>query len=564
MHLFENQTGEGRPARLAGGIGSLPVLVLICALSALTFIGLATAREAGAASPSQPPMILPSDANASSAGSGSGSSEWIVGGIPGPETDRIAGAMGAREIGARLGSYRIPRGQAVALASLLRSAGRLVYAEPDVPVVRSSYPPDNLIDQQWWLDRIVNPGDVTPPAVTGKSPLIALVEESLDPLHPDLLGANLTGAKSLGPDADWHGTAIAGIIGSPGEMQGIRGVWPGARMHLFASGLTCSSASEAVTRAANKGAAVINMSYTLPARSCFTHFVATQYAVRKGAIPVAAAGNSGASGNAPMRPAVDPHVISVGAIDEKSDLAPFSTRNAGVDIVAPGASVLAPFVRQIAGGVDRTWEKLNGTSFAAPMVSATAAWLKQARPELGSQQVASLLTSSATDLGEPGRDAKYGEGLLSIESSLTAPSPPLDPYEPNDDIKWINGTLVKPKTPFLWKEGAGKRRGLDATLSRAKDPADVYRVMIPARREIFVTVGQLEGDTVLSALKPKAKSINKPGKNLIVRSNRPYPRTEGIVVTNRKKQAQSIWLAVTPSSTQTGNDARYRIKVVRR
>ncbi len=564
MHLFENQTGEGRPARLAGGIGSLPGYLLLSVLLGLVFLGLVTAGNARASSGSQPPMILPSNASASSTGAGTGSSGWIVGGIPGPTTDRIAESVGASEIGARLGSYRVPRDGANRLASRLRSAGQLVYAEPDVPVTRSGYPTDKYSAEQWWLDRIVNPGDVTPPAVTGQSPLIAVVEESLDPLHPDLLAANLTGSKSLDPDADWHGTAIAGIIGSPGEDQGIRGVWPGARMQLFASGLTCSTASKAVTKAANKGAAVINMSYTLPARSCFTHFVATQYAVRKGSIPVAAAGNSGDSGNAPMRPAVDPHVISVGAVDDKSVLAPFSTRNAGVDIVAPGASVYAPNVRQNAGGIERTWDYLSGTSFAAPMVSATAAWLKQARPELGNLQIASLLTSSATDLGEPGRDSDYGEGLLSIESSLTAPNPPLDPYEPNDDIKWINGTLVKPKSPFLWKAGVGKRRLLNATLSRAKDPADVYRVMIPARRRIVVNVGQLEGDIVLSALKPQAKSISKPGKNLIVRSNRPYPKTEGIVVRNLKKRAQTIWLALTPSSTQAGNDTRYRIKVVRR
>jgi hypothetical protein len=401
--------------------------------------------------------------------------------------------------------------------------------------------------------------------------MIALIEESVDPLHPDLLAANLTGAKSLGPDADWHGTAVAGIVGSPGERQGIRGVWPGARMRLFPSGLKCSTAAKAVTKATNQGAKVINMSYTFPAGSCFTHFKATQYAVRKGAVPVAAAGNSGDSGNSPMRPANDPHVLSVGAVGEVKDspdviVAPFSTRNAMVDITAPGVGVLAPIVSAGAAGsgVTREWQKVSGTSFSAPMVSATAAWLAQVRPELGSLQIARLLTSSATDLGEPGRDPAYGEGLLSIESSLTAPTPPIDPYEPNDDIHWIDGSLLRARAPFLWKAGAGKRRILSATLSRAKDPADVYRVMIPARRRIVVNVNQLEGDITLSAYKPKAKSIVKPGKNLIVRSNRPYPKTEGIVVRNLKRKNQTIWLSIAPSPNQTGNDASYRIKVVRR
>ncbi|MCB0870481.1 MAG: S8 family serine peptidase [Solirubrobacterales bacterium] len=569
MHKSEDQTGEGRPVRLAKGIGETPAISLLLAFGLAVLFAFSAAGPASAAS-QEPPMVLPADAGASSTRSGADASRWIVGGQPGPETARIADSVGAVEIAGRLGSYRVKRGEAVLLADRLRAAGLLVYSEPDVEVTRSGYPLDSLSDQQWWLNRIVSPGDVTPPTVTSDSPLIGVIEESLDPLHPDLLSANLSGAKSLGPEADWHGTAIAGIIGSPGEMLGIRGVWPGARMQLFPSGLTCSTASKAVTKAVNKGVSVLNLSYTFPAGSCFTHFVATQYAIRKGVVVVASAGNSGDRGNAPMRPAVDPHVISVGAVQNSSDplnpslIAPFSTTNPGVDLTAPGAEVLAPMVTQTSTGVERNWRLQNGTSFSAPMVSATAAWLRQVRPELGNLQIGSLMTNSATDLGEPGRDPQYGEGLLSIERSLTEPNPPIDPYEPNDDIRWIDGSLIKPKTPYLWRAGSGKRRILNATLSRAKDPADVYRILIPARRRIVVNVSQLEGNVVVSALKPGARTIAKPGKNLIVRSNRPYPKTEGIVVRNLKKRAQTIWLAITPSGNQTGNDSRYRIKVVRR
>lgn len=572
MHHSEDQTGDRRRNARAEGLGGTPKLLAVLAFFVAGMLSLAAAQPAAAAaSTGKPPMILPADAGTSSSGPDAASDSWIVGGVPGAKTAGIAASAGAASIDGRLGSYRISPDRANRFARSLRKAGQLVYAEPDTPITRAGYPLDLRIDEQWWLNKIVSPNDVTPPAVNSKSPMIALIEESIDPLHPDLLSANLTGAKSLGPDADWHGTAVAGIAGSPGEMQGIRGVWPGAKMRLFPSGLKCSTAAKAVTKAVNQGATVINMSYTFPAGSCFTHFKATQYAVKKGAVPVAAAGNSGASGNAPMRPANDPHVISVGAVAAVMDspnvvVAPFSTRNSGVDITAPGAEILAPFVEagSAGTGVTRGWEKVSGTSFSAPMVSATAAWLAQARPELGSLQIARLLTSSATDLGEPGRDPAYGEGLLSIESSLTAPTPPIDPYEPNDDIRWIDGSLLKAKAPFLWKAGAGKRRILNATLSRAKDPADVYRVMIPARRRIVVNVNQLEGDITLSAYKPKTKSIAKPGKNLIVRSNRPYPKTEGIVVRNLKNMNQTIWLSIAPSSTQTGNDSTYRIKVVRR
>ncbi|MCB0860753.1 MAG: S8/S53 family peptidase [Solirubrobacterales bacterium] len=584
MHDFEVETGERRPIQPAEGAGDSPAFRSLLALfaSGLAFFMICAgmpslpgaAGATGTTDPQAPPMILPADAGASSGAAGADSAGWIVGGVPGRLTARIASQAGATAINRKLGSYRIARDEARQLADQLKGAGRLVYAEPDVDIERDGYPLDLFSDDQWWLNRIVSPSDVTPPTVTGKSPMIALIEESLDPLHPDLVGANLKGAKSLGPEADWHGTAIAGIIGSPGEMLGIRGVWPGARMRLFPSGLSCSTASKAVIKAVNNGAAVINMSYTFPTGSCFTHFKATQYAVRKGAVPVAAAGNTGATGNAPARPATDPHVLAVGAIARGEDdpstsvLAPFSTTNDGVDISAPGAAVLAPYEEtdSTAGttGVKRTWKEVSGTSFSAPMVSAAAAWLKQVRPNLGNLQISRLLTNGATDLGAPGRDPEYGEGLLSIEKSLAEPTPLPDPYEPNDDIRWANGTMIGIKSPFLWRTGFGKRRTVTATLSRAKDPADVYRVLIPARRRIVVNVTQLEGDVVLTALKPKARKISKPGKNLIVRSNRPYPKTEGIVVRNLKKRPQSVWLALTPSRRQTGNDAAYTIKVARR
>lgn len=561
---------RGRKPRKREG-GQRSALLLLLALAAIVvpvFSAAGGAAASARAATEAPPMILPSDASTSASGNAAGSEsrDWIVGGLPGPVTASIAATSGATVVDEEFGSYRINRSKARALARHLDRADRLVYAEPDVAVMRSGYPLDLFSDQQWWLNRIVSPGDVTPPSVTADSPLIALIEESLDPLHPDLLNANLTGAKSLGPDADWHGTAVAGIAASPGEMLGIRGVWPGARMQLFPSGLKCSTASAAVASAAEHGAAVINMSYTFPAGSCFTHFKATQYAVKLGSLPVAAAGNSGATGNASMRPATDPHVVSVGAVDAGSAVASFSTRNSGVDITAPGQSVLAPYVSNVSDAagnivVDRRWEPVSGTSFSAPMVSAAAAWLGQARPALGNMQISRLLINSATDLGAPGRDPEYGEGMLSIERGLAAPTPPADPLEPNDDIRWINGSLIKPRTPFFWRPGKGKRRKLMATLSRVKDPADVYAVKIPAGRRITVNVAQLEGDVSLSALKPKARSILKPRKNLIVRSNRRFPKTEGILIRNLKKKPQKVWVALTPSPATSEQYQRYRITV---
>lgn len=564
MQTSEIQYGTAPQGAWSRGAGQLPVLLFVAGF--LLFFVFVPGK-AGATVP-EPPMQLPAAAGTSSSKPGQDSLNWIVGGTPGRKTTAVAAAAGASAIDRRTGSFRIGRQQARKLAKRLQAAGVLVYAEPDVPLTRSGYPDDRYIAEQWWLSRVVNPSDVTPPAVHANSPLIAVIEESLDPLHPDLVEANLSGAVSLGPDADTHGTSVASIIGSPGEGAGIRGVWPGARMKLFPSGGTCSSATRAVSRAVNQRAAVINMSYTFHAGQCYSHFQATQRAVKRGSIPVAAAGNSGAGSNAPARPAIDPHVLAVAALNDQYALSPFSTRNPGVDLATPGENLFAPVVGKGPGGpldAVRGWGLVSGTSFSAPMVSAAAAWIRQVRPRLDNLQVGRLLMDSATELGPPGRDSSFGEGLLSIEASLTAPNPRRDPFEPNDDIRWINGSQIGGKAPFLWRPGKGRKRVLNATLSRAKDPADVYRVLLPARSRMMISLVQREGDVVLSAFKPKTRTITKKvRRNLIVRSDRAYPKTEGVVIRNRKRKHQAIWLAVTPSKRQAENDAAYRLRLIRR
>jgi hypothetical protein len=575
MRKIENQTGAPVSAGTVAGFRKLPLLLIIAGISVAM---LAAATVAVAAPPSgkglrppEPPMLLPADAGISGTGSSNDSSrDWIVAGTPGSDSRSAALSAGAQPIHPGSGIFRVARARAIELARDLESSGRLVFAEPDVPVARDGYPSDLFDGEQWWLNRIVNPTDFTPPQVTGSSPLLALIEESLDPLHPDLSQANLANPASLGPESDWHGTAVAGIAGSPGEMLGIRGVWPGARMRLVPSGTTCSTATDAVLRAVKRGGAILNMSYGFPADSCFSHYVATEAAVRSGVLPVASAGNSGViGGNVSSRPATDPHVISVSAIDRDGQAADFATRNDGVDLTAPGVSVLAPTVEEqtAPGGsktVKRGWGLHSGTSFSTPMVSAAAAMLKASRPDLDARQLGRLLTKSATDLGPPRRDPDYGEGLLNIDAALTAGTPPRDPKEPNDDITWLNGSLLGGKAGFLWKPRNGKRRSITATLSRDKDPADVYRVRIPPRKKLLITAAQYQGDIRLSVLKPSAKSIVTPGKKVIVASDRRRPKTEGVKVRNLKHKPRLIYVAAEAGPRQTSQYGRYKLTVARR
>lgn len=571
---FSPSNGKGKqPGR------QVPALLLFLAIFSIAMVGMAAlaiaapAAEIPATATPQPPMELPAVSAGQGAGisgattSTSAATMWIVGGRPGSLTNRIAAKTGAKSVAPKTGIYRIHRNEARNLAAKLQNAGRLIYAEPDVPAVKSSYPEDLYANEEWWLRSIVNPSVTTPPEVNEFSPELALIEESVDPRHPDLTTARLAGAVSLSPKQDWHGTAVAAIAGSPGEMLGIRGVWPGMKMRLVPMGTTCSSATKAVVAAVRAKSSVLNMSYGFPSSSCYSHYVATEFAVQKGVLPVAASGNTnGEGGNVPMRPATDPHVISVSAVDAAGNVAPFATRNAGVDITAPGVDVFAPNVTAAADGskVDRGWANLSGTSFSTPMVAAAATWLRQARPDLDARQVGRALTSSATDDGTLGRDPEYGEGTLNIEAALTVTAPPADPMEPNDDISWLEGSLLKKKAKFLYKpKKKGKRKAsVTATLSFAKDPADVYKVRIAPKSKVLITGIQYQSDIRIDVLKSKATSITQPGKNLIVRSDRPRTKIEGVRIRNKKPKAQTVYVSVTQSGRVFSDYSRYRLSVV--
>jgi hypothetical protein len=567
------EKGEG-----SGAARQPQLLLVVVAMLSLILIGLASAAIAIGSPPAEsltrpvPPMTLPGEAGVSgSTGSQSDSDRWIIGARPGARSRAIARRQGARIIDPALGIYSTSRNLASSLASALGDAGLLVYAEPDVAATAASYPGFNP-EIQPWLNRIVDTVEVTPAPVTANSPRLGIVEESLDSEHPDLKLANLTGALSIGPVQDDHGTAIAAIAGSPAEASdgtggnGIVGVWPGMNMELFPSGTSCISSSRAVLDAARAGAAVINMSYGFASNQCFSHYVATETAVKKGVLPVAAAGNSFLTGNQPMRPATDPHVVSVSAVDSGNLVAPFATQNRQVDITAPGVGVYSPAVlASTPGGVGQlTWEQKDGTSYSAPMVAAAATWLTQARPGLDSRQIGRLLTSSATDLGSPGRDPLYGEGLLNIGSALSTKTPPADPMEPNDDIRWLKGSLLPGKSAYLWRPGRKGAGKTVATLGRSKDPADVYRVMIAPRRKVLITTAQFQGDVAVKVFRPAAKTILKNSGQVIVRSDKARPATEGLLVKNTKRRPQTVYVSVTVSPRWNDEYARYRLAVAGR
>ncbi|MFB6099343.1 MAG: S8 family peptidase [Salinibacter sp.] len=209
-----------------------------------------------------------------------------------------------------------------------------------------------------------------------------------------------------GPDPA-HGTHVAGIIGAMRRNDlGIKGIARG--VHLM-SIRTVPNGDErdkdvanAIRYAVNNGAEIINMSFG-KSYSPYKEVVdaAVQYADSMGVLMVHAAGNDGANvdstDNFPSpyyeNGGKAKRWIEVGASSWKGGrqlVASFSNYgNKRVDVFAPGRSIYSTVPHN-------QYERNNGTSMAAPMVSGLAALIMAYYPSLTALQVRSIILDTAT------------------------------------------------------------------------------------------------------------------------------------------------------------------------
>lgn len=280
--------------------------------------------------------------------------------------------------------------------------------------------PEPLAPQQWNLARVGAPDAWGSSA--GAGVVVAVVDTGVDASHPDLAGRVLPeidlvpGATRRAADND-HGTRVASLIGAGLNGVGMAGVAPEARIlpvaALDASGVgDTSTVARGIIAAADAGARVINLSLGGPVRDPVLDR-ACRYAYEKGAILVAAAGNSYQFGNEVQYPAASPHVVAVAAVDSRGRPSPFSNSGAHIDLAAPGQDILAAIH---GAGYDRQ----SGTSFAAPHVSAILAMAAAANPELSAAQlVAATELTAEDDASGDGRDERLGYGIVRADRAVT-------------------------------------------------------------------------------------------------------------------------------------------------
>jgi hypothetical protein len=527
------------------------------AVSLLAAAAALSAASPAPAAPLTPPMRLPGEAGASTAAT------WLVGVRPGAAAAAIARRAGGRRV--LPGAYVIPRGRARALARALDRRGLLAYAEPDaVRRLRQApraVPDDPLSAQNHWRDAAVD-ASLAPPAVTPQSPLLALIDSKLDATHPEFAGSNVTTIRAR-PVGNLHGTATAAVAAAPKNDVGILGVWPGMRalnVSLPAEGVSCSDSAGGIAAAVEAGAAVINMSYG-SSGFCYLEYQALQRATAAGVTLVAAAGNEFGQGNPLEFPASLPHVLTIAALTPGDRAAFFSNENAAIDLSAPGVGILTavpPAFDEDAGAPDGYME-LDGTSFAAPIVSAAAAWLRAARPELSVDQVAQVIRLSARDVGHRGWEAATGFGALDLRAALGKTPPPADPREPNEDIPFVDGTALARRSPPIWT-GTGGRARLFATLDLYEDPGDVYRLRIPPGRRVRIRATPRFGDPDLEVYSGAARHV-ATRRHRVVRSRRTGRRAESVRVVNRGARTATAYVRVFVPRRGRGLDAAYTLTV---
>ncbi len=418
------------------------------------------------------------------------------------------------------------------------------YVEPLVTRHLAFTPTDPLASKQWYLaySGFYSPW-ITLPSF---EPIpVAVIDSGVDGGHPDLAGRILDAKSFVGGSARvdtlGHGTFVAGLIGAGvNNGVGIAGLAPSAEL-LVGKVVTKSRAipveaeAKAIRWAVDNGARVINMSLggvrdpLDPERDSYSRLEAdaVAYAISNGVVVVAAVGNSDQAPTSPWRyasyPAALPHVLGVSAMNETGGIPVFSNRDSIYnDIAAPGLDILSILPRPLTARFPscseqgysscgpEEYREAQGTSFAAPQVTAAAAVLLSLHPTLRPDQVTKILESTAIDLdassgcvacGE-GRDAYSGWGRLDVAAAVAALSehlPGRDFYEANDDLGARAYTVY------------GSTRRLQARVDFWDDQDDVYAIRLNRNQPVYVglTGADTSVDLSLAFWLPQARSVER-------------------------------------------------------
>ena len=457
----------------------------------------------------------------------------------------------------------------------------------------AAFTPSNAYyGKQWYLGQD-NAFDAwaTPPMLDTVK--VAVIDSGVDCGLPDFKNQIANEKSFVGGsacmDTQGHGTIVAGEIAGGLDSAGVVGLAYQSQLlvaKVVAADGTIPLKAEAagIRWAVNQGARVVNLSFGAvrdplsPELDSYSKVEAqaVAYAVKKGAVVVAAVGNSDEAPTTPWPyaswPAALPHVIGVAALTRSGNVPDFSDEDPTyVDIAAPGVGIFSTFPKDLTASQDGCtpqgytdcaagdYHKPEGTSFAAPQVAAAAAVLFGIDPSLTNSQVTRILERHADDVDAAtgcaqcpvGRDMFSGWGSLDVMKAVdfldsNSLLPPSDRLEPNDDAA---------EAPKLW----GRKTNLPATLDFWDDPVDVYRVKLDRGQQLQARVAAhwANAGVDLSLWRPGTKTVLHGHKGRVAETAGPAS-TQHLSY----RASQAGWYYVELRNTQHGG-GRYTLRLAK-
>lgn len=317
------------------------------------------------------------------------------------------------------------------------------YAEPNYILKAFFTPDDEFSEFQWNLSQIncERAWDIS----TGQGVVVAVLdtgvnEDGFDSFSGRVIqGRDFFNRDDDSSDDNGHGTHVAGTVAqATNNGIGVAGVAFDTTilalkvLGRFGRGNT-DAVIDGIRWAADNGAQIINLSFGGPDKSdILEETINDIYDI--GIVFVAAAGN----GSGPVAfPAAYESVIAVGSVRFDETLSFFSSFGKEIDVVAPGGDLSVDqnsdgFADGILQETFRkgffrrnkfTWDiiQLQGTTQASPHVAGVAALILEKNPAFTPDEVRNAINSTAKDLGKPGKDNKFGWGLIDAAAALSSP-----------------------------------------------------------------------------------------------------------------------------------------------
>jgi subtilisin family serine protease len=316
---------------------------------------------------------------------------------------------------------------------------------------------------QWWVQRtgLFTAWDIT----RGDNARIAVLDTGIDGGHPEFAGRivgavddDASGEGTATTDEIGHGTHVASMACAAGDNgAGLVGAGFACKMLIYKTDLSDSSVARSIVAATDAGVHAINMSFGTDGRQPAAQVIvdAIAYAVRHDVVLVAAAADE------PVEEQGDPSNVlqptgtgaditaglglSVTAANFLDKRANFAGMGSQISLAAYGAYNVSGGPRGIFGAFpaqetslergsiftpgcscratldgDSRYAYLQGTSMAAPIVTATAALVRELNPDLKALEVVRLLKETASRPAGSGWNPDLGWGILDAGAAITA------------------------------------------------------------------------------------------------------------------------------------------------